>query len=79
MIEKATKILNKSGTFGTLLTDLIKVLDCVTNDVFIAKLHAMNFDMNAFNLIFDYLTVRKQRVYFISNFSSYLDIFQGVL
>ena len=79
MIEKATKILNKSGTFGTLLTDLIKVLDCVTNDVFIAKLHAMNFDMNALNLIFDYLTVRKQRVYFISNFSSYLDIFQGVL
>ena len=79
MIEKATKILNKSGTFGTLLTDLIKVLDCVTNDVLIAKLHAMNFDMNGLNLIFDYLTVRKQRVYFISNFSSYLDIFQGVL
>ena len=78
MIEKATKIFNKSGTFDTLLTDLIKVLDCVTNDVLIAKLHAINFDVNALNLIFDCLTVRKQRVYFISNFSSYLDMFQGV-
>ena len=35
--------------------------------------------MNALNLIFDYLTGRKQTVKINSNFSSYLDIFQGVL
>ena len=35
--------------------------------------------MNALNLIFDYLTGRKQRVKINSSFSSYLDIFQGVL
>ena len=35
--------------------------------------------MNALNLIFDYLTGRKQRVKINSSFSSYLDIFQGIL
>ena len=48
-------------------------------DPLIAKLHAPNFDMKALNLIFDYLTGRKQRVKINSSFSSYLDIFQGVL
>ena len=35
--------------------------------------------MNAVNLIFDYLTGRKQRGKINSSFISYLDIFQGVL
>ena len=34
--------------------------------------------MNALNLIFHYLTGRKQRVKINSSLSSYLDIFQGV-
>ena len=50
----------------------------MTHDLLIAKLHTLNFDMNALNLIFDYLTGRKQRVKINSSFSSYLDIFQGV-
>ena len=78
MIEKVRKILNKSETFGALLTDLSKAFDCMTHDLLIAKLHALNFDMNALNLIFDYLTGRKQRVKINSSFSSYLDTFQGV-
>ena len=78
MIEKARKILDKGGTFGALLTDLSKAFDCMTHDLLIAKLHALNFDMNALNLIFDYLTERKQRVKINSSFTSYLDIFQGV-
>ena len=71
MIEKARKILDKGGTFGALLTDLSKTFDCMTHDLLIARLHALN-------LIFDYLTERKQRVKINSGFSSYLDIFQGV-
>ena len=78
MIEKARKILYTGGTFGTLLTDLSKAFDCMTHDLLIAKLHALNFDMNALNLIFNYLTGRKQRVKINWSFSSYLDIFQGV-
>ena len=42
----------------------------MTHDFLIAKLHALNFDMNALNLIFDYLTGRKQRVKVNSSFSS---------
>ena len=49
MIEKARKILDKGGTFGALLTDLSKAFDCMTYDLLIAKLHALNFDMNALN------------------------------
>ena len=62
MIEKSKKILDKGGTFGALLTDLSKAFDCMTHDLLTAKVHALNFDMNALNLIFDYLTERKQRV-----------------
>ena len=78
MIENAKNVVDKGGTFGALLTDLSKAFDCMTHDLLIAKLHALNFDMNALNLIFDYLTGRKQRVKINSSFSSYLDIFQGV-
>ena len=60
MIEKARKILDKGGTFGALLTDLSKAFDCMTHDLLIAKLDALNFDMNALNLIYHYLTERKQ-------------------
>ena len=79
MIEKARKIVDKCGTFGALLIDLSKVFDCMTHDLLIANLYALNFGMNALNLIFDYLTERKQRVKINSSFSSYMDIFRGVL
>ena len=78
VIEKARKILDKGETFGSLLTDLSKAFYCMTHDLLIAKLHALNFDMNALNLIFDYLTERKEKVKINSSFSSYLDIFQGM-
>ena len=78
MTEKARKIINKGGTFGALLTDLSKSFGCMTHDLLIAKLHSLDFDMNALKLIFDCLTERKQRVKINSSFGSYLDIFQGV-
>ena len=77
MIEKVRKIFDKGGTFGALLKDLSKAFDCMTHDLLISKLHALTFDMNALNLIFDYLTERKQIAKSNSSFSSYLDIFQG--
>ena len=48
MIEKVGKILDKDGTFGAFLTDLSKAFYCMTHDLR-AKLHALNFDMNALN------------------------------
>ena len=62
MIEKVRKIFDKGGTFGTLLTNLSKACDCVTHSVPVAKLCALNFDMNPSNLVSDYLTGRNQKV-----------------
>ena len=78
MTEKARIILDKIGTFAALLTDLSKAFDCMTHDVLLVKLHGLNFDMNEFNLIFDYLTGRKQSAEINSSFSLHLDLFQGV-
>ena len=78
MTAKARKILDKGGTFGTPLTYLSKGFGCMTHDLLIAKLNALNFDMNAPNLIFDYLTGRKHRVKINSSYSLYLDTFQGI-
>ena len=61
MIKKTRKILDKGGTFGAPLTDLLKAFDCMTHYLLIAKFHALNFDLNALNLIFDYLTERKKK------------------
>ena len=69
MIEKARKIFHKVGTFGALLTDLSKTFDCMTHELPIAKLYVLNFNMNALNLIFDYLTGKKQRVKINSSFT----------
>ena len=54
MIEKARKILDKDGTSGALLTDLLsKAVDCMTHEFLAAKLYALNFNINTLNLIFD--------------------------
>ena len=60
-IEKARKIRHKGGTFRASSTDLSKTFGCMTHDPLITKLHALKFDMNALNLIFDYLT-KKTRI-----------------
>ena len=69
-MKRPKKTIDKGGTFNALLTDLSKAFDCMTHDLLIAKLHALNFDMNALNM--------KQRVKINSRFSSYVDIFQGI-
>ena len=54
MTDKARKIFHKGETFGAILTDLSKTFDIMTHDVLIEKLHPLNFDMNALNLLFHY-------------------------
>ena len=79
MIEKTKSILDKGGTFFNLLTDLSKGFSCMTHDLLIAKLHALNFNMNALNMKFDYPKGRKQTVKINSSFSSCLDLFKASL
>ena len=50
------------GAFGTLMTDLSKVFDCLHHELLIAKLDAYGFDIKSGKLIQQYLSNRKQRV-----------------
>ena len=78
MIEKWKKIVDCGGAFGALLTDLSKAFDCIPHDLIIAKLEAYGFQTDALNLVYDYLSYRKQRVKINETFSSWKNIKYGV-
>ena len=59
-VEKWKKIVDCGVVFGALLTDLSKVFGCILHDLFIAKLEAYGFQTNVLNLVYDYLSNRKQ-------------------
>ena len=76
--RKIKKIVDYGGIFGALLTDLSKAFDCIPHDLFIAKLEAYGFQTDALNLVYDYLSNRKQRVKINETFSCWKDIEYGV-
>ena len=78
MIEKWKKIVDYGGVFGALLTDLSKAFDCIPHDLIIAKLEAYGFQTDALNLVYDYLSNRKQRVKINETFSCWKNIEYGV-
>ena len=56
MLEKFRKALDKGGDYAALLTDLLKVFDCIPDDLIIAKLHAYGFNMSSLKLMSSYFT-----------------------
>ena len=76
--RKMEKIVDYGGVFGALLTDLSKAFDCIPHDLIIAKLEAYGFQTDALNLVYDYLSYRKQRVKINETFSSWKNIKYGV-
>ena len=62
MIEKSKESADNKVTFGTLLTDLLKVFDCILHQLLIGKLSAYGFDFKALKFISSYINNRKQRV-----------------
>ena len=69
MTEKWKKIVDYGGVFGALWTDLSKAFDCIPPDLFTPKLEACGFQTDALNLVYDYLSNRKQRVKINETFS----------
>ena len=78
MIEKFKKARDEGGSYGALLTDLSKAVDCLVHDLLIAKLHAYGFDRKSLAYIYSYLAGRKQRTKINSTFSSWHDLIYGV-
>ena len=78
MIEKWKQLVDRGGVFGALLTELSKAFDCIPHDLIIAKLEAYGFQTDALNLVYDYLSNRKQRVKINETFSSWKNIEYGV-
>ena len=61
MPEKWKNTVDEGKYFGVLLTDLSKAVDCLTHELFKAKLHAYGFDLPALKRIQSYLSNRKKR------------------
>ena len=58
MLEKWKKAVDTKNTFGALLTDLLKAFDCLSRDLFIAKLNSYGFSIPGLNLIPNYFAVK---------------------
>ena len=78
LLKNLQKTLDKFGIIGTVLMDLSKSYDCLSQDLFIVKLVAYGFEHSATSLISDYLSKRYQRIKIGSVFSSFLEILRGV-
>ena len=78
MLETWKETTDNSKAFGALLTDLSKAFDCLSHDLFIAKLHAYGLDLASLKILQDYLTNRKQRTKVDSFYSSWEKILSGV-
>ena len=72
------KIVDYGGFFDVLLTDVSKAFDCIPHDLSIANLEPYGFQTDALDLVYDYLSNRKQRVKMNETFSYWKDIEYGV-
>ena len=79
MREKWNKSVYNGGAFGALMADLFKDFDCLHHGLLIEKLDAYCFDTNLVKLIQRYLSNRKQRVKVGNAYSSWKEIFYGIL
>ena len=55
MLEKWKKFVNNGKLFGTLLTDLSKLFNCLEHELLIAKLNTNGFSLTALKLIHAYI------------------------
>ena len=70
LVEEWREHLDENFVVGAVLTDLSKAFDCITHDLYIAKLAAYGFSDTALRCIYSYLINRKQCVCNISNINN---------
>ena len=68
------KSLDNGRVFGSLLTDLSRAFDCLSDELLIAKLHAYGFDKRSMASIYNYLSNRNQRVKINDSYSSWSEL-----
>ena len=77
MIEQWKLSLGNSGYAGGILMDLSKAFGTINHQLLIAKLHAYGFNVEALELILNYLSNRRHRTK-INIFSSWAELLCGV-
>ena len=70
LLEKWKSAIDNKNSFGALLTDLSKALDCFSHDLLIAKLKVYGFNMSGLRFAYSYLKNRMQRTKINSEYSS---------
>ena len=78
MVQKWRKTLDEGGETRAVLTDLSKVFEYIDHKLLIAKLNAYGFEKQLINLIYSFLTKRKQRTKVDSSIGSWEVLFSGV-
>ena len=78
MLEKWKRAVDNRKAFGLLLTDLLKAFDCLSHELFPAKLHAYGLSFAALRLFHSYLANRKQSTKVNSSYSSGEELLFGV-
>ena len=78
MLGKWKRSVDGGKAFGALLTDLSKALDCLDQELLIAKVNAYGFSLPALRLRNDYLSKRRQRTKIGNSFSDWFDVILGV-
>ena len=69
LIERWRSCQDKQGFARALLMYLSKAFDTINHELFIAKLHACGFSIEAPEFLLSYLQERRQRVKINTNFS----------
>ena len=63
---------------GTILVDLSKTYDCISNELLTANLECYGLEEISLKLLLNYLSHRKQGSKIGSSFSSWFDIYIGI-
>ena len=79
MLEKWKYLLDKGFHIGVVYMDLSKAFDVLNHNLLLAKLDAHGFNISATSYIYSYLSNRLQKVNINNKFSSWKNVWTGVL